>query len=186
MILGGKDNTYCSVLFYDEVSCRVLPVVITKEEAEAMLVAMKGIDFPRPMTFHLITEIIRSNGLVPEGAYITEISNGIFISTLKLQRKGQIREYDARPSDAITIALMFGCPIFISQKILDGAGFPIPERYKTMTPQERGIEYLSTQVEKTLTEMTDKISTLKSKKSLSDIQTQIDRLLNYVFEKSAL
>ena len=182
MILGGENNGSCSVLFYDEESFRVLPIVITKEEAETMLIAMKGIDFPRPMTFNLITEIIRRNNLEPEGAYVTEIVNGVFISKLKLKGKEKVKEYDSRPSDAITISLMFRCPVFVSQKILDTAGFPVPEKYKSMAPQEKGIEYLTQLIENSLNEMNAKLDSLKKKKSISDIQGQIDRLMTYVFE----
>lgn len=185
MILGGENNGSCSVLFYDEESFRVLPIVINKDEAETMLVAMKGIDFPRPMTFNLITEIIRSNNLVPEGAYVTEIQDGVFISALKLNGEGKVREYDSRPSDAITIALMFGCPVFVSQKILDKAGFPVPEKYKNMAPQEKGIENLTQLIENSLLEMNTKLHSLKKMKSISDMQGQIDRLMNYVFEDNS-
>lgn len=182
MILGGENNGSCSVLFYDEESFRVLPIVITKDEAETMLVAMKGIDFPRPMTFNLITEIIRSNNLKPEGAYVTEIQDGVFISTLKLNGEGKVKEYDSRPSDAITIALMFGCPVFVSQNILGKVGFPVPEKYKNMAPQEKGIESLTQLIENSLFEMNTKLDSLKKMKSKSDIQGQVDRLMSYVFE----
>ena len=182
MVLGGGNNSSCSVLLYDEDSFRVLPIVITTEEAETMLIAMKGIDFPRPMTFNLITEIIRTNNLELEGVYVTEILSGVFISTLKLKSNGKVKEYDSRPSDAITIALMFGCPIFVSSKILDKAGFPVPEKYKSMTPQEKGIESLTQQIENSLFEMKTKLDSFKKKKSANDIQKQINRLMNYVFE----
>lgn len=181
MILGGENKKSCSLLLYDEDSFRVLPIVITKEEAEAMLIAMKSIDFPRPMTFNLITEIIRTNDLKPEGAYVTELLNGIFLSTLKFKSERGTREYDSRPSDAITIALMFDCPILVSQKILDKVGFPVPEKYKSMTPQEKGIEYLTQMIENSLFEMETKLKSLEIKKSVNDIQEQVDRLMNYVF-----
>ena len=153
----------------------------TKEEAEAMLVAMKNIDFPRPMTFNLITEIIRTNDLKPEGAYITELSGGVFISVLKLKSERGVREYDARPSDSITIALMFNCPIFVSQKIIDSAGFPVPEKYKKMVPQEKGIENLTQLIENSLFEMKTKLESFKTRKSASDIQEQVDKLMDIVF-----
>lgn len=86
MILGGENNQSCSVLLYDHKSFRVLPIVITKGEAEAMLIAMKGIDFPRALTFHLITEIIRTNDLKAEGAYITDLSNGVFYFIFKIKK----------------------------------------------------------------------------------------------------
>jgi len=185
MILGGENNSKCSVLFYDEESFRVLPIVITREEAETMLIAMKGIEFPRPMTFNLITEIIKSNSLVPVAVHVTEILDGVFLSKLQLKGKEQVMEYDSRPSDAVTIALMFDCPIFVSQNVLDSAGFPVPEKYKTMTPQEKGIENLARQVENSLFEMKTKLDSLKKTKSKNDIQAQIERLMNYVFENSA-
>ena len=184
MILGGENNSKCSVLFYDEESFRVLPIVITREEAENMLIAMKGIEFPRPMTFNLITEIIKSNSLVPVAVHVTEILDGVFLSKLQLKGEKQVMEYDSRPSDAVTIALMFDCPIFVSQNILDKAGFPVPEKYRTMTPREKGIEYLSEQIENSLFQMKAKLDSLKKTKSKNDIQAQIQRLMNYVFEES--
>lgn len=182
MILGGENKKSCSLLLYDEESQRVLPIVITKEEAESMLIAMKNIGFPRPMTFNLITEIIRTNDLKPEGAYITELSGGVFISVLKLKNERSITAYDARPSDSITIALMFGCPIFVSHKIINKVGFPVPKKYENMTPQEKGIEQLTQLIENSLFEMKTKLESLKTKKSVVDIQEQVEKLMNFVFE----
>ncbi len=181
MILGGENKKSCSILLYDQESFRVLPIVITKEEAEAMLIAMKSIDFPRPLTFTLITEIIRTNHLTPEGAYVTDLSNGVFISILKLKNESGIKEYDSRPSDAITIAFMFDCPIFVSEKILNSVGFPVPEKYKSVTPQEKGIEYLTKLIENSLFEMETKLTSLRAKKTVHEIQDQVDKLMNYVF-----
>jgi uncharacterized protein len=181
MVLGGKDNQSCSVLLYEQESFRVLPIVISKEEAEAMLIAMKNIDFPRPLTFNLITEIIRTNNLKPEGAYITGLLDGVFISLLKLKSENSLKEYDSRPSDAITLALMFKCPIFVSQRVLDKVGFPVPEKYKRMTPQENGINHLSEKIENSLLEMNMKLELLKKPKSAHAIQEQVDRLMNYAF-----
>ena len=181
MILGGETNQSCSVLLYDQESFRVLPIVITKEEAEAMLIAMKSIDFPRPLTFNLITDIIRTNNLKPDGAYITDLSNGVFISLLRLKSGTDIKEYDSRPSDAITIALMFNSPIFVSQKVLDKVGFAVPEAYKRIAPQGKGISFLSESVENSLREMKLKLESLKKQKSVNDIQDQVDRLMNYAF-----
>ncbi|QHT65501.1 hypothetical protein GXP67_01855 [Rhodocytophaga rosea] len=181
MILGGENNQSCSILLYEEDSSKVLSMVITKEEAENMLIAMKGIDFPRPLTFNLITEIIRTNHLIPEGAFITEVLNGILISTLRLKNELGIKNYDSRPSDAITIALMFNCPIYVSQNVQDKVGFPVPEKYKNIKPQEKGIDHLTQLIENSLSDMETKLASLKAKKSVNDMQEQIDRLMNYVF-----
>lgn len=181
MVLGGENNKRCSVLLYNPESFRVLPIVITREEAEAMLIAMKGIDFPRPLTFNLITDIIRTNGLKPDGAYITDLSNGVFISLLKLKIGTDIKEYDSRPSDAITIALMFNRPIFVCQKVLDKAGFAVSEEYKGIVPQGKGIDFLSETIETSLDEMRAELESLKKKKPINDIQRQADRLMNYAF-----
>ena len=97
-----------------------------------------------------------------------------------------MHEYDSRPSDSITIALMFGCPIFISQKLLTLAGFPVPEKYKNMAPQEKGIENLTLLIENSLVEMDAKLNSLKKPKSFNDVQEQIDRLMNYVFEDTTV
>lgn len=104
-----------------------------------------------------------------------------FISFLKLKSKTDIREYDSRPSDAITIALMFNCPIFVSQKILDKIGFPVPEEYKGITPQQKGINFLSGAIESSLLEMKIKLESLKKQRSVNDIQEHVDRLMNYAF-----
>jgi RNA polymerase sigma factor (sigma-70 family) len=183
MILGGVNKESCSLLLYDEEAFRVLPVIIKKEEAEAMLSSMKNIDFPRPMTFNLIAEIIRTNSLQPEGVYITDIANGVFIAHLKVSTAKEVKLYDARPSDAITIAVMFNCPIFVSQKILDKAGFIVPDKYKCLLPQQKGISFLTQLVEKSLADMQTKIAATQLKKSEEAVQQQIDNLMKYVFEE---
>jgi bifunctional DNase/RNase len=120
----------------------------------------------------------------PQGAYITSISEGIFMAHLKIKQGKSIIEYDARPSDAITIALLFGCPLLVSHKVLDTAGIPVPDKYKNSLPQEKGIDYLTQLVEASLVDMKSKIAASKTNKPVASIEKQIDNLMKYVFEEA--
>jgi bifunctional DNase/RNase len=184
MVLGGANQESCSLLLYDDESCRVLPIIIMKEEAQAMLSAMKNINYPRPMTFNLMAQIIRSNHVHPQGAYITDISEGIFMAHLKMKQGKSIKEYDARPSDAITIALLFDCPILVSHKVLDTAGLPVPDQYKNSLPREKGMDYLAQLVEASLADMKTKIAASKIKTPVATIEKQINNLMKYIFEEA--
>ncbi len=106
-----------------------LPIWIGVFEANAIALAVEGIQTPRPMTHDLLRSVLESLGSRLERVEIHALIEGTFHARLRLIRggreglepEGAADIVDSRPSDAIALALRAGAPIWIAQSVLDGA-----------------------------------------------------------------
>lgn len=101
---------------------RRLPIIIGAFEAQSIALEMEGIKPPRPLTHDLIKNILESMGSDLSEITISELRDGTFFAKLLFDSQ----EIDARPSDAIALAVRFGAPIFVSDNVMAEAGF-VPE-----------------------------------------------------------
>lgn len=101
---------------------RRLPIIIGAFEAQSIALEMEGIKPPRPLTHDLMKNIIDSLGTDLSEITISELRDGTFYAKLSLDT----REIDARPSDAIALAVRYGAPIFVVDKVMEEASF-LPE-----------------------------------------------------------
>jgi len=114
----ASNNAYALILKEVDGSRR-LPIIIGAFEAQAIALEMEGVATPRPMTHDLFKSVIESLGSHLDEIYINELTDGTFYS--KLYFDAFDIEIDARPSDAIALAVRFNCPIFISNEIMEEA-----------------------------------------------------------------
>jgi hypothetical protein len=101
---------------------RRLPIIIGAFEAQSIALEMEGVKPPRPLTHDLIKSILDSLGSELAEITINELKDGTFYAKLSLDSQ----EIDARPSDAIALAVRYGAPIFVSEKVMEEAAF-LPE-----------------------------------------------------------
>lgn len=103
---------------------RQFPILIGIFEATSIDRRVKG-DYqpPRPLTHDLIVAVTESLGAVIESVTISELRDHTYFAKLKLRREDEIIEVDARPSDAIAIAVTYDppLPIFVAEEVLDEA-----------------------------------------------------------------
>lgn len=106
---------------------RALPIVIGYAEAQAIDRFVKGQSFPRPLTHDLLASLIEATGCRVERVEIPELRDGTFYAMIRLSRPdGTAAEVDARPSDAIALAIAAKAPIFVAEEVLDGAAEATP------------------------------------------------------------
>ena len=99
-----------------------LPIVVGSTEAQAIALALEGIDMPRPMTHDLIKDIIDSLEAKISKVIINNLSKGTFFAQIFIKTKNFSEiKIDSRPSDAIAIALKSLAPIFASKKVVENA-----------------------------------------------------------------
>lgn len=104
---------------------RVLPIVIGANEADAIKLKVSGIRLPRPLTHDLLCNTIRELGASLKSIVVHKLSQGTFFAKLTIETgDGQQKEVDARPSDAIALALRAGAPIFIEEILLEMSAVP--------------------------------------------------------------
>ncbi len=101
---------------------RRLPIVIGGFEAQAIAVAMEKMQPSRPLTHDLMKNFMNAFGIDLHEIIITDLQEGIFYSKLVCSTENDTIEIDSRTSDAIALAVRFGCPIFTYENILESAG----------------------------------------------------------------
>lgn len=100
---------------------RRLPIIIGQFEAQAIALELEGIRPPRPLTHDLVKNVIDSLGNMLSDVLINELRDGTFYARLNVEGNAANHEIDARPSDAIAIAIRFGVPIFVSETVMEEA-----------------------------------------------------------------
>jgi len=105
-----------------------LPIVITPDQAQAIRLALAGEPFERPLTHDLLVEMVTEFGGAIDGIRIDDLADGTFYAKIDAERyeQGEPHKFvfDARPSDAIALAVRVDCRITISDEVLDAAGRP--------------------------------------------------------------
>ena len=98
---------------------RELPVIIGSSEAQYLLIEMKGIVPPRPLTHTLFASVLEVLGVSLLRVLIHQVDNGIFHAYLYLKTDDAVLRIDARTSDAVALALCMNAPIFVYDDILE-------------------------------------------------------------------
>jgi bifunctional DNase/RNase len=115
------------VLLQEQSGTRYLPIWVGAVEATAIAYAQQGVLPPRPLTHDLFIEMVSGLGAKIESVRITDLTDGVFFAIIDVQRPdGSIVHINARPSDAIAIALRADAPISASEDVVDEAGVEIP------------------------------------------------------------
>jgi bifunctional DNase/RNase len=101
---------------------RRLPIVIGGFEAQAIAVALEHMQPSRPLTHDLMKNFMNSFGVELQEVIISDLQEGIFYSKLVCYTENDTVEIDSRTSDALALAVRFGCPIYTYEHILENAG----------------------------------------------------------------
>lgn len=106
---------------------RRLPIVIGGFEAQAIAVALERMQPSRPLTHDLMKNFMMAFNVELHEVVISDLQEGIFYSKLLCTNEHDTVEIDSRTSDALALAVRFGCPIFTFENILDKAGIMMEE-----------------------------------------------------------
>lgn len=101
---------------------RRLPIVIGGFEAQAIAVALEKMQPSRPLTHDLMKNFMHAFGVDLTEIIISDLQEGIFYSKLVCVSENDTVEIDSRTSDALALAVRFGCPIYTYEHILESAG----------------------------------------------------------------
>ncbi|MGA2218730.1 MAG: bifunctional nuclease family protein [Terracidiphilus sp.] len=109
------------VVLKDVASETVMPIWVGSFEANAIFNEIEKFEAPRPMTHDLLRNLIRHLNAELERVVITELKDSTFLAVLWLRQGDESVTIDARPSDAIALALRADCPIFVSEQVMQAA-----------------------------------------------------------------
>jgi bifunctional DNase/RNase len=109
------------VVLKDVSSETVMPIWVGIFEANAIAIEIEKMAAPRPMTHDLTRNLIQHLNGTLERVVITELRDDTFFAILWIRQDNQPITVDARPSDAIALALRADCPIYVSEQVLQSA-----------------------------------------------------------------
>lgn len=113
------------ILLRDPSERRALPIFISHEQARAIIGALEKEVSPRPMTHDLFANLLDDWQMALERVVIHSLKDNTFYAVMTLVQGETKKELDARPSDAISIALRTGTPIWVLEEVIADASIPV-------------------------------------------------------------
>jgi bifunctional DNase/RNase len=109
------------ILLRDREGQRVLPIWVGASEANAIALQIENITTPRPMTHDLLRNVILDLKAEIRKIVVSDLKDNTFYALIHLEVNGEPLAVDARPSDAIALALRARAPIFVEDRVIDNA-----------------------------------------------------------------
>ncbi len=106
------------VILKDPEDRRALPIWVGIFEANAIALELEKVSTPRPMTHDLLKNILDGLGITVQQIIVNDLKENTFYATIDLNYNGSVVSIDARPSDAIAIALRTNAPIFVAENVV--------------------------------------------------------------------
>ncbi|RMD62898.1 MAG: bifunctional nuclease family protein [Planctomycetota bacterium] len=121
-ILIRELNDYQLIELREQEGDRSFPIVIGLPEAQEIERRLKGVATKRPLTHQLLASVLNELGATLESVTINDLAEHTFFATLDIRKpSGEIAHIDARPSDAIALAVAAGCPVYAEEHVLEEA-----------------------------------------------------------------
>ena len=117
VLFDSKNNSYIVVL-KDETGKKLLPIWIGAAEGNSIALAMSNVKASRPLTHDLIVNIFDRLEVEIARVVISDLIENTFFASLYLLHNDKEFHIDARPSDAIAIAIRIGAPVFVEEEVL--------------------------------------------------------------------
>ena len=109
------------IVLRDQDGQRLLPIWVGVFEANAIALQIENVQTPRPMTHDLLKNILQDLAAHVERVVVTELKENTFYALIHVKTGGQTITVDARPSDAIALALRTGSPIYVEEAVIQNA-----------------------------------------------------------------
>ena len=109
------------VILRDKEGARTLPIWVGMFEANAIALQIENISTPRPMTHDLLRNVIHDLKATVQKIVVCDLQDSTFYALIYLVINGEVVAIDARPSDAIALALRTRAPIFVEEAVIDNA-----------------------------------------------------------------
>lgn len=134
------------IILCDESGKRALPIWIGPHEGEIIAIGLNEFSTPRPLTFNFFVSLLQVINAEVEQVRVETLKENIFYAIVKVRCGKKVSELDARPSDAIALAVLTGSPIFAAEDVLERAGADIPPTAK-VAPERKGVASILREIE---------------------------------------
>jgi len=135
----GRSHTLHAIVLQDEAGQRALPIWVGPFEGQSIAMGLGEFSTQRPMTYTFFVSLLQAINAQLEQVRVEMLKGNTFYAVVKIRCGRTTRELDARPSDAIALAVLTGSPIFVAEDVLKVAGADIPTVAKA-SPVRSGVE----------------------------------------------
>ena len=109
-------------------------------EGQAIVLGHADVEIPKPLTFPFMASLLEAAQARLEEARIEQLKDDTYYAVAKLRVGDEVRDVDARPSDAMALAVVAGSPIFVAKEVMDKAGFDVPDGIDRLRPLDDGVD----------------------------------------------
>lgn len=137
MTMDPASNTPIIILKSDN-DDQAIPIWIGLLEATSIASALQNINFDRPMTHDLFKNFTEMLNISVAKVEVCDLKNNTFYARIYFTSRERNFDIDARPSDAIAIALRFRAPIYVDEKVIEKSRIPETEKGEALDNSEEG------------------------------------------------
>ena len=166
------------VILWDKANHRFLNIFVGIPSGETIAHILTKTPMTRPMTLQFMSNMLKAANAYLESVRIESLREDIYYATVSLGCNGQVREVDARPSDAIALALLMNSPIYVNEAVMKEASIKAPPEVEN-APVGRGLSNFKNEYEKKEQSKKEKYRQLNEpeKKAVSD------KTINFLFNR---
>jgi RNA polymerase sigma factor (sigma-70 family) len=131
---------YYVVVLFDEAGRRALPIWVGPWEGQAIAIGLRDFATARPLTFNFMTNLLAAVEVVVEEVRVEVLKDDTFYGVVKLRQGERVQEIDARPSDAMALALRTKSPIYVTEAVMAAAGFDVSQEIARQPRLGQGLD----------------------------------------------
>jgi bifunctional DNase/RNase len=113
-------------------SGRLLPIWVGEAEGDALALHRGGVSTPRPLTHELTVRLLEAAGTRIERVTVASLRENIFYALVALRAGEEVNEIDARPSDALNVAVRADAPIYVDAALMDDVGIATDDVFRSL------------------------------------------------------
>jgi len=160
------------IVLQDEVGRRALPIWVGPFEGHSIAIGLGGFSTPRPLTFSFFASLLQAINARVEEVRVETLQESTFFAVVKIRCGTIVSEVDARPSDAIALAVLTGSPVFVAEDVLERAGADIPPAAKASVARN-GVESILREIGELQKQAQVQISHPPSEEELARIKEEM-------------
>ena len=164
------------VILKDDTNHQWLPIIVGSNEAQAIALQLERINPPRPLTHDLMKSLLEAIDVTVSRIVVSDLRENTYYALIGLKNNGDSQEIDARPSDAIALALRTKAPIFVAEKVMKRAAVKEKSEAEAVPEEEDSrdkMETLNIELQKAIKDerfedaakIRDEINSLKDERS---------------------
>jgi RNA polymerase sigma factor (sigma-70 family) len=146
----GEDEKYPEhhiIILLDEAGQRALPIWVGPFEGQIIAMGVRGFSTPRPITFSFMASLLTAVDVKLEEVRVEDLKDDTFYGIVKIRNGDKVQEVDARPSDAIALAVHTGSPIYVAEAVMENAGVDVSKEMVQESKLGQGLDDIVQEIE---------------------------------------